>query len=70
MALIDEIERLGAAWEAGMPKDQAVQLLMEYSDGGLTRRGAQDSIENWRTGRAEYQRVFDQSRDALRRLKP
>lgn len=55
MSLVDQIEELGAAVDAGLlPRDRAVQLLTEYSDGGLTRLGAADVLDNWQTTRAAY----------------
>lgn len=55
MALVDKIEELGAAVDAGLlDPDIAVQQLVEYSDGGLTRLGAADMLARWQTARAAY----------------
>ncbi|GAA3267810.1 hypothetical protein [Streptomyces lavendulae] len=64
MPLIDEIEFYGRAIEAReMTREQAVQLLVEASAGGLTELGARTSIDGWRTVRADYAEAFDQARE-------
>lgn len=69
MSLVDKIEELGADAEAGtIDRDVAVQLLLEYSDGGLTRFGASDLIGNWRTARAEYQAIGDTARRSINEI--
>ncbi len=51
-----------------MDRGAAVQRIVEYSDGGLTRRGAEDLLDNWATARGRYQQAGDIARDGLRRL--
>jgi hypothetical protein len=55
MALIDEIERLGALAEDGaVTAEDAAHQLFQVSGGGLTKQAARGLIEGWRTARAEY----------------
>ena len=55
MALIDDIEFYGRAVAAGeMTRDAATQALADASEGGLTRHGAGESIDNWQACRADY----------------
>lgn len=55
MSLVDKIEELGAAVDAGiLDWGVAVQQLTEYSDGGLTRLGSADALRRWQTMRARY----------------
>ncbi|MEV5629141.1 hypothetical protein [Micromonospora tulbaghiae] len=55
MALVGKIEELGAAVDAGLlDRATAVQHLTEYSDGGLTRLGADHMLTRWQTARATY----------------
>jgi hypothetical protein len=54
MSLVDKIEELGAAIDAGqIGRDEAALQLQQYSDGGLTRLGAVDALAKWRTVRAQ-----------------
>lgn len=49
MALIDQIEMLGIAVEEGLiDRDDAAELLAEYSNGGFTKRGALHTLDNHR----------------------
>ena len=69
MSLVDLIEQLGEAIDAGtMHADDATQRLVEFSEAGLTHRGARDALNRHRTIRSEYGRIFDDVRDALARL--
>jgi hypothetical protein len=55
MSIVDKIEELGAAVDAGLlDRDRAIQMLTEYSDGGLTRYGAGDVLAKWQSQRARY----------------
>lgn len=55
--LAGETEILGELMEGRViSKDEATQRLTEYSDGGLTRRGAADLLGDWRNVRARYER--------------
>lgn len=59
MSLVSQIEELGAALDAGLlDRDAAVQQLVEYSDGGLTRLGAERSLGEWQTIGARYGDIF------------
>ncbi|RKR92753.1 hypothetical protein BDK92_7232 [Micromonospora pisi] len=59
MSLIDKIEELGAAVDAGLlDRATAAHQLVQYSDGGLTLYGAKESIDNWQTRRAAYADIF------------
>jgi hypothetical protein len=69
MNLVDQIEMLGSAVASGlMGEGEAVQLLVEFSDGGLTKTGASSALARHRTIRAEYGRIFDSASAALRAL--
>lgn len=61
---VDEVERLGLAVEGGLlPEGQAVQQLLEYSEGGLTREGAALLITGgWRTARSNLEREMARAR--------
>lgn len=51
MNLLANLGHLGAAVEAGsITHDDAVQQLMERSEGGLTALGAAEALTHWRTG--------------------
>lgn len=55
MALIDKIEELGAATDAGLlGRKIAAHQLQQYSDGGLTFVGALDCLNRWQTVRTRY----------------
>lgn len=55
MSLVSQIEELGAAVDGGLlNRGDAVQRLVEYSEGGLTHCGAAEQIRNWQTSRARY----------------
>lgn len=59
MSLVDQIEELGAAVDAGLLAfADATHRLVEYSDGGLTRRGAESQLETWQFARARYADEF------------
>lgn len=69
MSLVDYIEELGEQVESGtLDKDTAVQRLVEFSEGGLTKLGAEDSLANWRTRRQEYTAIFDNAQRQLNEL--
>lgn len=69
MALIDDIEFYGRAVDAReMDRGQAVQLLVEASRGGLTARGATETLAGWTTARARYERILHDTHDTLRAL--
>jgi hypothetical protein len=69
MTLVDLIELLGASVDAGlMPLDEAVQRVVEFSEGGLTHLGAADSLRRHRTIRASYARIFDDAKASLHAL--
>ncbi|MFD7016165.1 hypothetical protein [Streptomyces sp. NPDC059928] len=64
MALVDDIERLGRAVEAGeIGREKAVSELT--SDGRMTEQGASDVIDNWRSVRARYAGTLQSSRTGL-----
>lgn len=66
MSLVDLIELLGASVDDGLiPLDEAAQRVVEFSEGGLTHRGAVDSLRKHRTIRASYTRIGDDARAAL-----
>jgi hypothetical protein len=55
VGLADKAEELGAGVSAGLlDRKTAAQQLMEFSDGGLTRLGAEGLIDSWQTVRARY----------------
>lgn len=54
MALVDQVELLGAAVEDGIiTQDTAAEMLVEHAAGGLTVRGALSYLDRWRTLRAD-----------------
>jgi hypothetical protein len=53
MAYIPVAEEYGAAYDAGLiDRDTAVDAILAAAGGGLTRLGAEDVLDNWRTGKA------------------
>jgi hypothetical protein len=69
MSLIDEIEHLGALRDAGqLTTAESTHRLQQFSDGGLTRIGAESAIQNWRTCRRDYTAVFNRTTALLRQL--
>jgi hypothetical protein len=69
MALIDDIEFYGRAVDAGeMDRDVAARLLAEASGGGLTVRGAAQSIGDWYGLRDRMRSMYADTVDALRAL--
>lgn len=51
-AVIDEIERLGRAVDAGeLDPDEAAHRVMQVSDGGLDLVSAADWVRHWRMAR-------------------
>lgn len=69
MALIDDIEFYGRAVDAGdMARDDAVQLLAEASNGGLTPVGAGTAIDDWKGTRARLEGQHADTVDSLRAL--
>jgi hypothetical protein len=59
VSLVDKIEELGAAVDAGLlDRAQAVQMVVEYSEGELTHYGAGTQIDAWQTRRAAYADIF------------
>lgn len=55
MSLVGLIEQCGRDVDSGqMGREAAVQRIQEFSDGGLTRSGAEHSLDRWRTIRAAY----------------
>lgn len=69
MSLVDLIEQLGRAVDAGtMRVEDATQRLVEFSEAGLTHRGARDALNRHGTIRSDYRRIFDDVRQALSRL--
>ncbi|MFD3999858.1 hypothetical protein [Streptomyces rubiginosohelvolus] len=68
MSIVDDIEFFGRAADAGdMPRDAAVRALADASSGGLTLVGAESSIDNWQTARADYKAVYETAADNLRK---
>jgi hypothetical protein len=48
MPMLDKAAELDAARRSGqITKLRAIELLVEFADGGLTRVGALDVLENW-----------------------
>lgn len=68
MTIVDDIEFFGRAADAGdMPRDAALRALAAASGGGLTELGAASSIDNWQTARADYEAVYENAADNLRK---
>ncbi|MFF6903489.1 hypothetical protein [Streptomyces hydrogenans] len=69
MALIDDIEFYGRSVEAGeLDRPTATRLLVEASNGGLTQLGAEISIARWSSTRAQLEKQYADTVDALRAL--
>lgn len=69
MSIVDRIEYLGKSVDTGrITRDSAVQDLLECSDGGYTRRGAEDLINRHSEVRAQYVQEFSRAREGLRSL--
>lgn len=59
MALVDQVELLGAAVEDGIiARDAAAELLVEHAERGLTVCGALSCLDRWRTMRADAQELL------------
>lgn len=57
MSTATKVETLGQAIADGlMGREAAVQELMEYTERGLTRLGAEHVLDNWWTYRAAMER--------------
>lgn len=67
--LVDLVELLGAEVAFGSTtKDAAVQRIVEFSDGGLTRFGAANVLDRAATVRASYRHEADEARRGLERV--
>lgn len=63
MTLIDLIEVLGPSVDEGLiDMDEAAEWVAEFSGGGLTVRGARDSLRRHRTIRGDYRQVAEDAR--------
>jgi hypothetical protein len=63
-------EALGQSVSQGLiTREAAIQELVEFSDGGITRVGAADMIDNWQGVRGKYVKAMDDARDRIRKLK-
>lgn len=68
--LVDLVELLGAEVAFGSTtKVVAVQRLVEFADGGLTRFGAADLLDRAATVRASYRHEADEARLGLERVR-
>jgi hypothetical protein len=66
MTLVTLAEELGAAVSAGLlDRSAAAHQLAQYSDGGLTLRGAGDLIDGWQGVRARYADLLMRTEMAL-----
>jgi hypothetical protein len=69
VSLVDLIEEQGIAVEVGLvDRAAAIQRVVEFSDGGLTRFGAEGLLDNWQTTRARYADEFMRAEMALAAL--
>lgn len=69
ISLCDLVEDLGPRVDSGqLSRDTAVQWVFEFSDGGLTRMGAESALGHWKTLRPQYVEVFCKARAALDRI--
>ncbi|MGY0062798.1 hypothetical protein ACWY4P_40735 [Streptomyces sp. LZ34] len=69
MALIDDVEFYGRAVDAGeMDRPQAVRLLAEASNDGLTELGAARWLDDWQGARARLESQLFDVHDAIRAL--
>lgn len=63
------VEDLGPRVDSGqLSRETAVQWVFEFSDGGLTRLGAESALSNWKTLRSRYEVQFSRARAALDEL--
>lgn len=68
MALIDDIDFYSHAVRAGeLTRDAAAAALAEASNGGLTLRGARESIDKWLAARPEYRQTLSDAASGLDR---
>lgn len=65
-AVIDEVERLGAAVERGeLDPGEAAHRVQQCSDGGLTLADAADFLRHWKTARANCEELYARAADLL-----
>lgn len=58
-ALVDQLESLGLAMDQGLiSREEAVALLVEFRQGGLTPLGAADMLREWPEARARYEAIW------------
>lgn len=70
MDITRKTEALGQSVNEGLiTREAAIQELVEFSDGGITRVGAADMIDNWQGVRAKYSKAFETAREGLRKLR-
>ena len=68
MDITRKTESLGQAVAQNLiPRDAAIQELVEFSDGGITRVGATTMIDGWTEVRAKYEQAFKVADDGLRK---
>ncbi|MEV6504806.1 hypothetical protein AB0M61_01625 [Streptomyces sp. NPDC051642] len=51
-----------------MTRDNAVRLLAEASNGGLTPVGAGTALDNWQTARAQARKLFSDAAASLDKI--
>ncbi len=68
-SLVELVENLGPRVNNGsLSKEDAIQLVLEFSDGGLTRYGAETTLADWKTLRTTLERQIAETKAALNRL--
>jgi len=68
-SLVELVEELGPRVDnGGLSEEHAIRLVFEFSDGGLTRVGAQSVLAQWKTLRARLTREIAETRARLDQL--
>jgi hypothetical protein len=68
MSTADLIELLGSSVDDRLiERGEAAQLLVEQTEGGLTKVGALLLLIRWRAARGDYERAFKDAADGLPR---
>jgi len=68
--MADLVEQLGAEVAVGtLTRDEAVQRIVEFADGGYTRLGAEEVLSRAATFRGDMQRLAAEVRDNLERVR-
>lgn len=68
-SLCELVEQLGSQVDSGaLPEADAVRMVFEFSEGGVTRVGAAGLLKDWKTLRATLRQQIADTKAALARL--